>query len=272
MKLGISSYAYGWAIGFGDAQPERPMTAFDLLESGVKFQAEVLQIADNLAPEKWPIDQQSEIATRAAQQGIALELGARHLTPKRIEALSDVAVEMGASLVRFLIDGEQYHPDLAEVTTVLQSAARSLPKNLKIAIENHDRFSASELQELMENVASEQIGICLDVANSFGTGEGVETVMRRLRPWVLNLHVKDISIRRIDTLMGFLIEGCPAGQGKIDIPWILRQVTPRCESTILESWTPKQNSLAETVAVESDWVEQSYSYVKTLFDERLDDA
>ena len=71
----------------------------------------------------------------------------------------------------------------------------------------------------MEDVASDQVGICLDVANSFGTGEGLETVMRRLRPWVFNLHVKDVCIRRIDTLMGFLIEGCPAGQGRIDIPW-----------------------------------------------------
>ena len=140
MKLGISSYAYGWAIGFGDARPEQPMTAFDLMDRAVQFRAEVVQIADNLAPENWPVDQQSAIANDAAKHGIGIELGGRHLTPQRIEALGEVAVQMGALLVRFLIDGEKYHPDLAEVTTVLRTAVKSLPKNLKIAIENHDRL------------------------------------------------------------------------------------------------------------------------------------
>ena len=214
MKLGISSYAYGWAIGFGDARPERPMGVLDLLQRAIHFEAQVLQVADNIAPEKLPEDQRAEVTKRAADHGMAIELGARRLTSERIETLSAIADEMGASLIRFLIDDEGYQPHLAEVTAVLRTAAGALPGHLRIAIENHDRFTAAKLQRLMEDVGSEQIGICLDVANSLGAGEGLETIVGRLRPWVLNLHMKDVSIRRIETLMGFLIEWLPCRTGK----------------------------------------------------------
>jgi 3-oxoisoapionate decarboxylase len=38
---------------------------------------------------------------------------------------------------------------------------------------------------------------------------------------VVNLHVKDFTIRRHQHMLGFEVEGTPAGQGMLNIPWLL---------------------------------------------------
>ena len=40
----------------------------------------------------------------------------------------------------------------------------------------------------------------------------------------MNLHVKEFTIHRVDHQLGFVIEGCPAGQGRLDVPWLLREL------------------------------------------------
>lgn len=267
MKLGISSYAYGWAIGFGAVRPPIPMRVMDLLAHAVRLNCQVVQIADNLPPESFSPEQRAEAEQYAARQGLELELGARRLTPERLALMVNLAREMKVQLIRFLIDDGDYHPPLTDIASLLRDALPMLGE-VRIAIENHDRFRAVELRRLMEQVASDRVGICLDVANSFGMGECPQAVVRELAPWVINLHLKDVTIRRIDTLMGFLIEGCPVGTGKIDIRWVLDQITARCTSAILESWTPQRGSLAETIQAEADGVDQSYRYLTALWKEK----
>ena len=46
--------------------------------------------------------------------------------------------------------------------------------------------------------------------------------------------------RRTDLAMGFTIEGCPAGNGQLDMPWLLEQFNASsCDySASLELWPP----------------------------------
>ena len=48
MRLGISSFTYGWSVGVPGSVPARPMTWEDLLLKAVAFDIDVLQIGDNL--------------------------------------------------------------------------------------------------------------------------------------------------------------------------------------------------------------------------------
>jgi len=48
MRLGISSYTYGWAVGAGDDRPADAITATGLIDQAVRMGVGVLQIADNL--------------------------------------------------------------------------------------------------------------------------------------------------------------------------------------------------------------------------------
>ena len=120
--------------------------------------------------------------------------------------------------------------------------------------------------EIVQRLESPAVGICLDTVNSFGALEGPEAVVRALGPWTVNLHLKDFHIRRVDHQMGFLIEGRPAGQGQLDVPWLLGQLhaVGRDPNVILEQWTPPQFTIEETTAMEKSWALESIIYLRTL--------
>jgi hypothetical protein len=63
--------------------------------------------------------------------------------------------------------------------------------------------------------------------------------------------------------MGFTIRGAAAGEGVLDIPWLLQECSkqPKCKTATLEIWMNKENTIAETIARELRWVEQSISYL-----------
>ncbi len=60
---------------------------------------------------------------------------------------------------------------------------------------------------LVESIGSYYVGICLDTVNSFGALETTDDVVRILAPYVINVHVKDFAIERIDTMMGYSVTG-----------------------------------------------------------------
>jgi len=85
-------------------------------------------------------------------------------------------------------------------------------------------------------------------------------------PWVVNLHVKDFVVYRASHRLGFTIEGCPAGQGMLDIPWLLRELRShdRDLNAILEQWTPPERELEGTIAEGRKWAADSVEYLHQL--------
>jgi sugar phosphate isomerase/epimerase len=138
---------------------------------------------------------------------------------------------------------------------------------IQLGIENHDRFPARTLRSMIEAAGSDRIGICLDTANSLGAAEGLETIVSVLGSLTLNLHLKDFCIARVPHLMGFTVEGRPAGGGMLDVRWLLDQLAPfgRCETAILELWTPPESDIAQTVAKEEAWAAESVAFLKPFF-------
>jgi sugar phosphate isomerase/epimerase len=113
-------------------------------------------------------------------------------------------------------------------------------------------------------VGSDHLGICLDVANSFGALEGPEVVVDTLAPLAVNLHIKDFDVFRAHHMMGFLIEGRQVGQGRLDIPWLLNRLRAAKvdPNAILEQWTPPEETLAQTIAKEDRWATNSVRYLR----------
>lgn len=111
-----------------------------------------------------------------------------------------------------------------------------------------------------------KLGICLDTVNSFGALEGPDVVVRTLGPWTVNLHIKDFGVTRASHQMGFAIEGRPAGQGQLDVPWLLNTLRSldRDVNAILELWTPPDPTLSETIAREGAWAAESVAYLRGL--------
>ena len=266
MKLGISSYTFGWAVGVKGFARAVALNERDLLEIAANEGVSVLQIGDNLPLHTINRPTLTDFAAAAKARGIQLEVGARRLVPERIAQYAEVARILGARFVRFVIDDADYHPDPAAVIAILKDSSRLLD-GLVLGIENHDRFQAKTLRHIIESAGDERIGVCLDTANSIGAGEGIEAVTDILAPLTVNLHIKDFSIERVPYLMGFNVTGRPAGAGMLNIPKLLETLAPhkKCVTAILELWTPPEARIEDTVAKEARWASESLKYLKPFF-------
>lgn len=265
MEAGISSYTYTWAIGVHGKEPENPMTVFDLIEMAKTLDVKVVQIADNLPLERFSVQELVEIKQFADKSGIKIEVGARWMTIDRLRQYMQIAHLMESPILRFVIDGPDFEPELDEVHAIIQEIVPELEAlQIKLVIENHDRLFAREFVEIVEKSGNKNVGICLDTVNSMGAGEGLETVIGLLAPYTMNLHVKEFSIRRISHKMGFVIEGVPLGKGMLPVAELISKVSPRCQSAILEQWTPPEPTIQETIRKENEWAEESVKFLKSV--------
>ena len=263
MKLGIGSYTYTWACGVPGSMPARRMTAMDLCRRAEALGVKVVQLCENITFEYAKLDTLRDSARRA---GIEIETGGRGLTSRGFMDALDMACQFETGFFRLVVDSDGDEPSPAETVRRLKALLQFVPKRIRIALENHDRFPARTLVGIMEEAGSDRIGITLDTVNSFGALEGPQHVVETLAPYVLSLHVKDFTIRRVPSQMGFVIEGCPAGEGRLDIPWLLDCIrgSGRDPNAIIELWTPPADTLEETIVREAEWAKRSVAYMRTL--------
>ncbi|NLF38106.1 sugar phosphate isomerase/epimerase [bacterium] len=267
MQLGISTYTYTWAIGVPGHEPAVRMNAFDLLEKAKDLGAVRVQIADNLPLHALPEPVRKQIAGRAHELDLVIETGMRGIRPDALEKYIAIAEEMSSPILRAVIDEPGWTPSPDDVVAIIKPLVRQFEqRGIILAIENHDRLEASVFASIIERVDSRHVGICLDTANSFGAGEGVRTVVDCLAPHTVNLHVKDFCVRRVDHKMGFVIEGTPAGQGMLPIPQLLERLSScgRCQSAILELWTPPEPTIGQTIIKEARWAAESFACLRTI--------
>lgn len=266
MKLGISSYTYTWSVGVPGSLPKKPWGVKKLIQMASELNVDCLQIADNLPLHTMDSKNLLELKHKARDSGIELEVGARGMRPEHLSRYVEIAAQLDSSLLRFVIDGPGYTPDIDEVIRTLIAALPDLEnRGIRLAIENHDRLKAREFLEIIKGVDSKFVGICLDSVNSIGTAEGIETITTILAPYTFNLHIKEFLVQRHAHMMGFSIEGRPVGQGQLPLSWVLEQLGSQCESAILELWTPPENSISDTMAKEQQWALESIKYLKTKF-------
>ena len=267
MRLGISSYTYTWAVGVPGSSPADPPGICGLLEKAISKGIKVVQIADNLPLEILSDEETYLLRDFAEAKGISLEMGGRGLTPEHTMTCLKTAEAIGSPILRMVIDTNNFEPEVPKIIAIIRELAPEFrSRKIKLAIENHDRLKAREFEKIVLETDPEIVGICLDSVNSMGAGEGFETVSEILAPHTINLHVKDFTIKRLSHKMGFLTEGTPAGRGMLDIPGIVEKLKAfnRCQSAILELWTPPEESIEATIEKENRWADESLTYLKSI--------
>lgn len=268
MVLGISSFSYGWAIGVPGHLPSKRMHARDLVNKAVAYGLSCLQIGDNLPIHELRTSTLDELKALVQHHKLRLELGARKLTPEHLRRYISLAIFFDAPLLRFVIDGDDYEPDIDTVINIIREAIPELEHHhVTLGIENHDRFKARELADMMNTINHNRVGICLDCVNSLGAGEGLEWVSSMLAPYAVNLHIKDFNIKRHDHKMGFTVMGTEAGKGMLNIPELIKKLKEynRCESAVLEQWIAPEPTIDGTVDKEARWAEGGIQYLKRVF-------
>jgi 3-oxoisoapionate decarboxylase len=266
MRVGIGSWSFPWATGVpGYPSAPDPLSPLGLLELARELQAGVIQIADNLPLDGFSEDELKRLRHTAEEWHIEIEVGTRGVAPDHLLRYLRIARCLGARILRTLTHTAESRPDLVQVEAWIREV---LPQfegaGVSLALENYERHSCADLASLIERLDSPHAGICLDTVNSLGALEAPREVVALLGPHTINLHVKDFEIRRIDTMMGYLVTGCAAGEGRLDIPWLVGEIGRygRDPNLILELWPPYAGSVQQTIAMEREWVGRSVRFLK----------
>lgn len=267
MKLGLGSYAFRWSIGIKDLQPETPMTAMEVLEIAHSHGLKLVQYADNLPLDRLTADEHLALKTRADSYGMALELGTQSFDANELARYIPIGERIGSKILRVALDAEDALipvPELAAQTRELLPDGKRA--GLRFAIENHFNYPSTRMVELLDAVADDALGVCLDVANSICAGEWPMTTVRMLAPYAINLHLKDYRITPDPYGVGFRIHGTPLGEGRAEISEILDSLShcPDDMSCILEHWLPQTSDMAATRQMEHEWLARTVAAAKRL--------
>src|SRR5512134_3029095 len=118
MRLGLSSFTYTWAVGVPGSPPATPLGAAHLLRRAAEHGVACVQIADNLSLERLTDRERRDLRTLATELGVAVEVGARGLTPERLARHLELSAFFRSPVLRFVIDGPGYEPTVDTVVAV----------------------------------------------------------------------------------------------------------------------------------------------------------
>lgn len=267
MKVGIGSYAFRWAIGTRDWAPAQPLTPAGLLGKAAAFGAEVVQICDNVPLAPLSDAKLEELAQRAVDLGLDLEVGIRGSRPEQLSRSLEVARRLDARILRVVLADGEWRPPFDDLVTMLRSLLPDLrAADVTLALENHFHLAPAQLAELVRAVGDPRVGVCLDPLNSITKLVGVRETVSALAPLAVSVHAKDAVISRPRT--GFYIGGCPLGEGLVDIEGLLHAVRAagRSPNVLVECWMDRLDDEAATLAQEEDWVRRGIAYLRRLVD------
>ena len=267
MRIGISSYTFTWAIGVTNNMPANPLSAFGLIDKAKVLGINLVQIADNLPLDAMSEDELSRFLAYAMTHDVSVQPGTAGTEPGHLKRYLEIALACGSNIVRTIPDTKERKPSVEEIIQDLKAVAPQYRRsNVRIALENHDRFRCEDLVAIVRSVGEDTVGICLDTVNSFGALEGPSYVIEKLLPYTFNVHIKDFTIFREYHKMGFRIEGRPAGKGMLLIEPLLQKLNssrPEVDA-ILELWTSPEVELYETIDKEDRWAVESVQYLKSF--------
>lgn len=265
MRLGISSWTYPWSIGLpGFPSPAHPMRLTDLFARASELKAGVVQVADNLPLHTLDAAELRDARDQASELHLTIEVGTRGVEPAQLLQYLNLAVSFDATLVRTLIHSPSAQLSLEQAENWIREALPAFEAHgVTLGLENYEAYSCRDLASLVRRLESNYVGICLDTVNSLGTLETPKDVITTLAPLTVNLHIKDFAIERVPQKMGFIVVGAPAGNGRLDIPWVLEQMPAGDNiSVILEQWPPIEPSVEIAVKVEQEWAARGIEYLR----------
>lgn len=259
MKVGIGSYAYRWAVRMGH------MDAFALLDRASDVGVEVVQICDNLPLNGQSDEALADLARRADDLRLDLEIGIKGSRPEHLRRNLAVAEQVEAQLLRVVLTSETWKPTLDESVAILRGMLPDLrAAGVTLAIENHFHLLPDELAQLVRAIDDPLIGVCLDPLNAITRLVGVPETIGTLAPFAVSAHAKDAVIARPGT--GFYVSGCPLGEGLVDLYALVSAVRESNPSAnvLVECWMDRLDDEEATLTQEELWVRQSVDYLYQL--------
>jgi sugar phosphate isomerase/epimerase len=157
---------------------------------------------------------------------------------ERFEAEVRSAVQAGAKVVRTVMlpdrryevfkEDRGYRAFKERSRQSLRLAGPVMSRHkVRLAVENHKDFRTAELVELIRQLGSEWVGVCVDLGNNVALLEEPAAVVRALAPLAFACHFKDMAVAEAPD--GFLLSEVVLGEGFLDLKAavsMLRQAHP----------------------------------------------
>lgn len=262
MAVGVTSYAYRWAIQIDQ------IDLFEVLDRSHEAGAEVLQICDNTPLDNFPDSTLDDITRKAAELGLTLEVGIKAFQPEVFLRNLEICKRIGSDLLRVALPNQELSltfDDLVENFKAVIPEFRSA--GVKLVIENHFHLTPGEIVRLIKAVDDPLMGACLDPVNSISRMCGSSETIAALAPFAYSVHLKDARPIRMET--GYYVVGCPLGEGLVDLPGLVSAVREAGHKPnyLAETWMKRQDSDKNTVAMEKQWILDSITLMKRLLEE-----
>lgn len=128
-----------------------------------------------------------------------------------------IASELGADVVRTYVSNGDFNPTrMALAPSQLKEIVPYLKKyRIKLALENHEHETSSEIINIIQEVDSIWVGAHCDVGNSMMAWEDPVEAVKALAPYTYSTHFKDHIITLHDETP--VVCGVPIGEGSIDV-------------------------------------------------------
>ncbi len=258
MAIGLSTYAYFWRW---HETASTPMRWRDLLDDCAALGVRIFQFCDYPPLHTMTVAEAAEVGRYAAERGIALELGTRGLDTAHMHHYLDLAGATGARLVRGMVT----RPEASEAVGLLGNFLPDYEAaGVTVALETYEQVPTARLVEIVEQVGSEHLGICLDPANSVAALEKPTETVATTAAYVKNLHVKDFAFSRQAGWVGFTYAGARLGEGLLDYDGMIAAVQPERKGVnqIIEHWLVWQGDPATTARVEAEWTSHNIDFLR----------
>ncbi|WP_419928288.1 sugar phosphate isomerase/epimerase family protein [Candidatus Poriferisocius sp.] len=237
MRIGVDSYSYHRFFGelrTSESPAEQRWTTDDFLNccselgvDGVSLETCFLDSGADADVEslRQRLDQHGfeRVLAWGHPDGLAMGLD-RDAFADALAAV-DQAAGLGCNLLRIVIGTTRHfgHEDETEVLRrvvpqLAQITEKADLRGLDVAIETHCDLTTESVGELIEQVASPQLGVVFDSANVVRIGDDLLTAAAALAPHTKMIHAKDLDLgSSTPGNPGGHWPGVPLGHGDLDI-------------------------------------------------------
>jgi len=275
MKLGLDSYSYHLAFGaHPDFTPSQKMDLFQFMDRVKELGLDGFQI-DPMHLVSQKDSYLREILAYSKEKNLFLEYGTMGIKAECLMNELDTCAKLESTILRTFIGFDRYDKKI-NIHLEIESAIEHLNKvknraaelNIKIAIENHGDVSSDELVDIVEKVASPNVGICLDLGNALVTFEDPLEAAKKMAPYTFTTHFKDYAIKM--TNYGFKVCGAALGNGNIDLRAALKILTEKTslDKIILEIPVEAESEEQTALKKEDTIVLKSVEYARDMLNIR----
>ncbi|MDA0578618.1 MAG: sugar phosphate isomerase/epimerase [Verrucomicrobia bacterium] len=279
MKTGIDSYCYHRYFGevYPDQKPVRKRWTFhDFVKRAVELRVDGVSLescfferfdAGYLADMKASLDARKLERVLAWGHPNGLEAGRSEKAWRDMNALIPKARHLGADIMRIVASSlmfrhEPHAPQIKAVVKMLKHSVKiARDHGVVLALENHIDYSSTEIYEILERVGSDHLRVNFDTGNTLRLMEDPVAAARRLGPYTVATHTKDVdACRHVAPEEWYFFSSVPVGTGLIDMPGVVLALKAAGYTGVLAVETDHHKDHQD----EDKLVAQSIAYLKKL--------